>query len=424
MINAYIVLEIFTIMICIAALYNQKFRLNVSTMCVMVTNIIVMYMINEKYLEEAATLLVYAIIFIYCLIEYKGSIKLAIINNMLYFTIISLLQLISTIPLVLLQSIEGMEKYFLLIDSVCVLLCIYLFRNKLGKISLFIQAKQLLARLVLALSFIMMAMFLLKYRVSDIITAQSYVMSVIFAILAVVLTQKWNESREEIWQKQKELQMAEVYNEAVEELVLNVRRQQHDMDNHLNAIFSQHYVYKNYEELVEIQKMYCGEIKRNIKYHELLKISVPVLAGFLYSKCTEMSEKGLEVGTNVKLYSKTLPMPIYELISILGILLDNAMEAALELEAHKQKVRLDIEENDTEINVVVRNIYEYISMSQLEQLFELGYSSKGQNHGIGLNTVKNTLLKNDSIITYGNEENEGHNWVWFGFKLTKNAVSC
>ncbi len=417
--NVCVVMELCSIMICLAALYNEKFKLDISTMSVIVVNMIIIYMINVGYLEQESVILTYVITFLYTLVEFGQGVKKAIINNILYVIIISMLQLACAILLVILQNIVNVEKLFIILNSILVLLVIFILRKQFVKLSELIYKKQVFSVTLMILCFIMIVAFFVNYHSNNIITIQSYLTSIVFAVLAVILTLKWNDSKAEIKEKQTELQMAAVYNGAFEELIVNIRKQQHDINNHLNAIFSQLYVYKNYEELVENQKRYYGELQKSFKYYDLLKIPIPILAGFLYSKCTQIFEKGVLVDTKIELSVSTMKMPLFEIITVLGIILDNATEAVLELDESEKRIKVEIIENEESILFSVKNKHEYLKAKQLENMLTFGYSSKGNGRGIGLYKAREILLNNNSILMLANDEIGGNNWVNFGFVLEK-----
>lgn len=77
-------------------------------------------------------------------------------------------------------------------------------------------------------------------------------------------------------------------------------------------------------------------------------------------------------------------------VQILGTLLDNAIESLCEFEETK-KLWIEIREDDTrkgKVSVSIVNAYQKKKQKDLEKFFELGYSTKGENRGIGLYDVK------------------------------------
>ena len=103
--NLCLLIEQFSVIFCLFALYGKKIKIDVFTMSVIGINVMVLYIKYLGYLNEMATILIAMIVFIYCLYEFDKSVKLAIINNVLYLLIISLFQLLAAFAVALLQNI-------------------------------------------------------------------------------------------------------------------------------------------------------------------------------------------------------------------------------------------------------------------------------------------------------------------------------
>ena len=90
-------------------------------------------------------------------------------------------------------------------------------------------------------------------------------------------------------------------------------------------------------------------------------------------------------------------MKIYEFARILGILLDNAIEASSESEEKiiNLTFRNDIK-NSREL-IIVENTYKNIDT---EKIFEKGISGKENHTGLGLWEVRKLIKKNNNINLY------------------------
>lgn len=92
----------------------------------------------------------------------------------------------------------------------------------------------------------------------------------------------------------------------------------------------------------------------------------------------------------------TLKMKIYEFARILGILLDNAIEASSECE---EKIINITFRNDTKNNrqlITVENSYKNKEVDT-EKIFEKGISEKENHTGLGLWEVRKIIKKNDNV---------------------------
>lgn len=77
---------------------------------------------------------------------------------------------------------------------------------------------------------------------------------------------------------------------------------------------------------------------------------------------------------------------------VLGILSENALEAALG--SKERKLEIFVEGRDGVLNVIVGNTYAG-DMVDLERLYEKGYSTHGPGRGTGLYGLQNIFLKNN-----------------------------
>lgn len=116
----------------------------------------------------------------------------------------------------------------------------------------------------------------------------------------------------------------------------------------------------------------------------------PVVVALLYQKINEAIENGIQVITDFSCSMVRRNVSDVIWVQILGTLLDNAIESLGEFEGTK-KLWIEIREDDTrkgKVSVSIVNAYQKKKQKDLEKFFELGYSTKGENRGIGLYDVK------------------------------------
>jgi len=87
---------------------------------------------------------------------------------------------------------------------------------------------------------------------------------------------------------------------------------------------------------------------------------------------------------------------------VIGILLDNAIEAAIKCEKPSMKVAVINKENSV-LFVIINSIYEEVL---IYKIYEKGYSTKGENRGLGLYNLKQitgkyTNVSIDTIVENG-----------------------
>ncbi len=220
----------------------------------------------------------------------------------------------------------------------------------------------------------------------------------------------WRKRKKDAYIRGKEQEIEETYGSAYRELVQEIRRKQHEFDNHLIALSGIYKTVSSAEELIREQRMYCEEVNRDNRYNKLLAVPSPVLAGFLYSKFTMAEEQGCDPAYCVELSSlKNLPLSEYCVIEILGILLDNAIEALVQQES--RRLYAEISENPGCIRILVKNNSDYIRQDDIRRFVKAGYSTKGNDRGLGLTTVAGLVEKYDGTLRICNEEDNQVNWL-------------
>lgn len=145
------------------------------------------------------------------------------------------------------------------------------------------------------------------------------------------------------------------------------------------------------------------EKRGKLKYYwigQLNHLPLSGLKGIINYKLLEMESKKLDVNINVsKEVTKTnLPKLTIKqkdsLYSIMGVYLDNAIQAA---EVSKKKeISLEIFKENNDVVIIIANTYN--GKIDLEKIDEYGYSTKGKNHGVGLHIVKK-ILEEESVFS-------------------------
>ena len=195
----------------------------------------------------------------------------------------------------------------------------------------------------------------------------------------------------------KKLQSEEEYNRSLRILHDSVRGFKHDFDNIVTTIGG--YIKTNdmkglkdyYNELVDD----CQRVN-NLYLLNPEVINNDGIYNLLTKKYQEATEKGIKVNMTFLLDLSKLHMKIYEFARILGILLDNAIEASSECD--EKIINLDFREDSKNSRqlVIVENTYKDKNIDT-EKIFEKGVSSKENHSGIGLFEVRKLIKKNNNL---------------------------
>lgn len=194
----------------------------------------------------------------------------------------------------------------------------------------------------------------------------------------------------------RKLESAEEYNKTLHILHDNVRGFKHDFDNIVTTIGG--YIRTNDMEGLKSYYLQLEDDCQRVNNLYLLNpeiINNPGIYNLLTSKYHEAEAKDIKINMTFLLDLKTLKMKIYEFARILGILLDNAIEASNECE---EKIINIIFRDDAKNNrqlITIENTYQNKDIDT-EKIFEKGVSEKENHTGLGLWEVRKIIKKNNN----------------------------
>ena len=203
--------------------------------------------------------------------------------------------------------------------------------------------------------------------------------------------------RERIQQQlseQRELQLRNMsdYSQHIEELYNELRSFRHDYINILRSLK----LGIDTHDLPAIEQIYnqvlkdSGQALNQSKYDlgRLSNIHNDALKSVLSAKFLEAQSKGIEIGLEVPQAIKPQGMELLDFITIVSILADNAIEAAVET-SHPVVSFAFLEQEGRQIFIVENTIKEFSIHS--DTIFKKGFSTKGENRGLGLSNVQNII---------------------------------
>ncbi|MEV6421330.1 sensor histidine kinase [Streptomyces sp. NPDC051662] len=122
-------------------------------------------------------------------------------------------------------------------------------------------------------------------------------------------------------------------------------------------------------------------------------VGEPVLAALLLGKAAQANERGveLELAENSRIDDGVLPstLPARDLVTILGNLIDNAMDAAQGGEGARIIVTALVEGG--ELLLGVRDTGAGVAPGDLDEVFRRGWSTRGPGRGLGLALVRQAV---------------------------------
>ena len=156
-------------------------------------------------------------------------------------------------------------------------------------------------------------------------------------------------------------------------------------------------------DLQEIDRVYTEVlVKANHKlrsdkytYFDLNNIEDSALRSLVAQSIVYARNNGVEFTLEVKDTITKLPIELLDLVRIMSVLLNNAVEGSAD--SYKKQMEVAVIKMETETVIVIQNSCK-MTMTPSGDLFALGFSTKGRNRGVGLNNVKELLDKYNNII--------------------------
>lgn len=395
------VLELIATVLCINYLYRKRYCFSYIDVLFLMTELIMLESINYFELEPAVSFAGYAIIFIYSKIKFRRDNKTTIINLVLYLIVGVVLQLLINIPLLLLEPYINVDVLVLIINALFIAATAFIgYKGFLYALSECVMKRNWVVNAVIACCLISVLCILVAYRYTESFRDTDYIIYGILIFLLCALVMVWQKTCDESNERKRELELHNTYGKIYSGLIDSVRSNQHAFNNHLAAIKAMLYKVSDEDARDEIEK-YVSEVFKDNRYSVLLSNSNSIFTGFLYYKFTEAEKKGLSVDYDVNVDSLKSVIPIHKLVEITGILIDNAVEAALSCGG--KKITCRVNEYCDSIHIFVMNPYPLVSRDEIKNYVKKGYSTKGTGRGLGLSDAVNILFQYNQALNLKSE---------------------
>lgn len=193
----------------------------------------------------------------------------------------------------------------------------------------------------------------------------------------------------------KKLESAEEYNKTLHILHDNVRGFKHDFDNIVTTIGG----YINTNDMEGLKKYYveleddCERVN-NLYVLNPDVVNNPGIYNLLTSKYHEAEDEGIKVNLSFFLNLNEIHMKIYEFAKILGILLDNAIEASKECKENDKVINITFrKETKRKRNIIIiENTYTNKNVD-INNIFNKGISGKENHSGIRIMGSQKNIKK-------------------------------
>lgn len=263
----------------------------------------------------------------------------------------------------------------------------------------------ILLNILFALIVVFMQMYLIGYYNDKlplfiiIIDILSIVVYFLLSIYSMVKTMKLEKVEEDLEQEK-------LYNKTLQILHDNIRAFKHDFANIVSGIGG----YVDTNDMEGLRKYYkqllqdCKQVS-NLGSLNPEVINSPSVYSVLANKYYRADSLGIKINLDSFIDFKNLNMGIYEFTRILGILMDNAIEAASECDNKLVNVIIRNDNKQHRQLLRIENTYKDKNID-LDKISEKGYSTKPNNTGLGLWEVDRIIKKHKNLARFTTKNDE------------------
>lgn len=204
----------------------------------------------------------------------------------------------------------------------------------------------------------------------------------------------------------RKLESAKEYNNTLRILHDNVRAFKHDFDNIVTTIGG----FVRTDDMEGLKKYYvqleddCQRVN-NLYILNPNVVNNDGIYNLLTKKYYEAESQNIKVNITFLLDLAKLNMKIYEFARILGILIDNAIEASAECEEKIINLSFRDDSKNSRQLIVIENTYNNKNVDT-EKIFEKGTTGKDNHTGLGLWEVRRIIKKNTNINLFTNKNDK------------------
>ena len=268
--------------------------------------------------------------------------------------------------------------------------------RKFGRIMFFTNFV-LISYVIMNYSVVVASRFFDLYYAGHIITLIGYI-AILYAVYSVNRYADEYFENERRKENRRHLDDLEKYSEQVESLYETLRSFRHDYTNVMISL-NEAIQMKDIDQIKMIYDSVLKDSASDLKQQKfdlakLTRVTNMPLKSLLSSKVAEAFDKGIQCHVEVEEGVFFTDMRPLDLITIISILCDNAIEATVL--ADKPKLSIAIFKMGNQSVIVVENSTKeaYIDVTPLKQR---GFSTKGTGRGLGLANIEEILFRYDNV---------------------------
>lgn len=263
-----------------------------------------------------------------------------------------------------------------------------------------------MAFLIIVLTIIMGILYIILTIENQAIVANKVHNSIILILFLVVvsllllLNAYYQRQRKKEIQFLKDEQMVQLqdYTKHIEVLYEEINHFKHDYINILTSL-EDGVKSQDIQSIKEIYESVIEPTKQTFQTNHFMiarlsNVLIPEIKSLVSAKLLIAEQEGIDIQIEVVEPIENLNMDLINLIRMISIFLDNAIEAAKLTQ--KPWIKMALIRDDNSVTIIIENSSsESVNIGKIS---EKGYSSKGMGRGIGLYTVQRLLKKEPNVF--------------------------
>ena len=237
------------------------------------------------------------------------------------------------------------------------------------------------------------------FNMLEILPSSIYIVAIILIISYYTITIISINKTIQIENEKGKINELEGNNQRLKESFDDMRSFRHDIKNIMQGLGG-YIATKDIEGLSNMYNEFILDYKKleNTKdFGELLKLN-PAIYNIINNKYLEAKKDNINISVEIYVDLNSLKIKTYELCRVLGILIDNAIEATRECENKQISIKFIKDNYNNRSLVIIENPCKN-TLLDLSKLKEKGFTTKKDKlfHGLGLWRVNQIVKKNENL---------------------------
>ena len=392
---------------------KEKFKINK-------TNILICLLISFLYclvltFETKEIMVIFKFILTMLLfkIVYNDNLSKLLINSFFIYVIFAISEMFFAIIFVMLLNIDQtfVQTNFIgiifanvsILVIVLILINFHFIEKNIVRIIEWYKNKKIVNNIILIFFGLIMMFFFIFYNYLKIESKEIFFINNAFFISVIIFIISFFKEKTDNARLSSEYDQLLDYVKTYEEVIEEKSKNQHEYNNQLilirEMLGNRNKKVREYiDQILSIE----NEQSKSNWLNKIKNIPNGGLKGLIHYKIVEMQKKKIklyiDINENVdnKKINKYLTDNLNDISKIIGVYLDNAIEAALK--SKEKYIIIEAECNKDKLNFSISNTYKGgINLSKIDNA---GYSKKGKNRGYGLSLVHDIISKRDDVEQY------------------------